>query len=165
MMILFSSHRLTVIRSLCNLNVPFYQSVFLFFFSPIQNMHCHHHHIHQLFFLLQPLVESCMNTEESELHTEQVKSELEKDSDQLRRNEDLVPRRGATSVAWMWFGYEKSDTDQKTALCKICCRPVPTTNSNTSNLFYHLRKNHVKQYRESSQIRATKVSQTEKGEK
>ncbi|XP_019129180.2 zinc finger MYM-type protein 4-like isoform X3 [Larimichthys crocea] len=101
--------------------------------------------------------ESCMNTEESELHTEQVKSELEKDSDQLRRNEDLVPRRGATSVAWMWFGYEKSDTDQKTALCKICCRPVPTTNSNTSNLFYHLRKNHVKQYDECQRIRASKV--------
>lgn len=26
---------------------------------------------------------------------------------------ELIPKIGATSVAWMWFGYEKSDTDQK----------------------------------------------------
>ena len=42
--------------------------------------------------------------------------------------------RGATSVTWTWFGYEKSDTDQKTVLCKICRRPDPTTGSNTTNL-------------------------------
>jgi hypothetical protein len=43
---------------------------------------------------------------------------------------ELVPKRGATSVTWTWFGYEKSDTDQKAILFKICRRPVPTTGSN-----------------------------------
>lgn len=26
----------------------------------------------------------------------------------------------AISLAWTWFGYEKSDTDQETVLCKLC---------------------------------------------
>jgi hypothetical protein len=57
----------------------------------------------------------------------------------------------------MWFGYEKSNTDQKTVLCKICYRPVLTTGSNTTDLFYHLRKDHVKQYEESLRMRPKKV--------
>jgi hypothetical protein len=47
---------------------------------------------------------------------------------------------------------------QKTVHCKICRRPVLTTGSNTTNLFYHLRKNHVKHYRESLQMRPKKYS-------
>ncbi len=88
------------------------------------------------------------NMEESERDTERGNSEQEKDSDQPRQNQELVPKRGATSVAFMRFGYEKSDTDQKTVLWKLCRRPVPTTDSNTTNLFYHLRKSHVKPYGE-----------------
>lgn len=34
---------------------------------------------------------------------------------------DLRPRRGATSVVWMRFGYEKS---RKNILCRICRQPV-----------------------------------------
>ncbi len=78
------------------------------------------------------------------------------ENDQPAQIEELVPKRGATSVAWTWFGYEKSDTDQKTVLCKLCRTPVPTTGSNTTNLFYHLRKNHVKEYGQSLQMRGTK---------
>ena len=33
-------------------------------------------------------------------------------------DKELVPKRGATSVRWTWFGYDKSDTDQKTVLYK-----------------------------------------------
>ena len=88
------------------------------------------------------------NMEEGEGDTERGNSEQE-DSDQPRQNEELVPKRGATSVAWTWFGYEKSDTDQTNVFCKVCRRPVPSTDSNTTNLFQHLRKNHVKQYAES----------------
>ena len=71
----------------------------------------------------------------------------ESERDTEHRDTELLPKRGATSVAWAWFGYEKSDTDQKT---KISRRPVATTGSNTTNLFYRLRKNHVKQYGEST---------------
>lgn len=28
-----------------------------------------------------------------------------------KKIKDLVPKRGSTSVAWTWFGYEKSDMD------------------------------------------------------
>lgn len=57
---------------------------------------------------------------------------------QPRQNEELVPKREATSVAWTWYGDEKSDTDQSIILCKFCRGPVPTTDSNTSHLYYHL---------------------------
>lgn len=51
-------------------------------------------------------------------------------------------------------GLCKYDTDEQTVLCKLCCRLVPT---NTSNLFYHLRKSHVKLNGESLHMRATNV--------
>ncbi len=50
----------------------------------------------------------------------EVIPEQEKDSDQPRQNEDLLPDRGATSVTWTWFGYEKSDAPKKTVVCKLC---------------------------------------------
>ena len=90
------------------------------------------------------------NMEESERDTERGNTEQEKDSDQPRLNEEFVPKRGATSVAWTWFGYEKSNADQKTVLCKVCRRPVPSSDSNTTNLLYHRRKNHVTVQREST---------------
>lgn len=34
------------------------------------------------------------------LHSKQT------ESDWPRQNEDLVPKIGASSVAWIWFGYE-----------------------------------------------------------
>ena len=76
------------------------------------------------------------NKEESEGDTERGNSE-EEDFDQPKQKE-LVPKRGATSVIWTWFGYEKSDTDQKTVLCKVCRRLVPSTDSKTTNLIYLL---------------------------
>lgn len=39
----------------------------------------------------------------------------EQKKDQPRQIEEFVPKGGATSVLWTWFGYEKSDTDQKSA--------------------------------------------------
>lgn len=73
--------------------------------------------------------------------------------DQPTQTEELVPKRGGTSVAWTWFGYKKTDVDQTTVVCKVCRLPVPTTDSNTTNLFYHLRKNHEKDYRESQRAK------------
>ena len=65
------------------------------------------------------------NMEESERDTERVNTEQEKDPDQPRLNEEFVPKRGATSVAWTWFGYEKSNADQKTVLRKVCRKLSP----------------------------------------
>ena len=35
----------------------------------------------------------------------------QEDSDDQPRQSEVIPKRGATSIAW--FGFEKSDTDQK----------------------------------------------------
>ena len=51
----------------------------------------------------------------------QTNMESERDTehgDTEHRDTELVPKRGATTVTWTWFGYEKSDTDQQTVLCK-----------------------------------------------
>lgn len=51
--------------------------------------------------------------EESEWDTERGNSEQETDSNQPRKNKVLMRKRGATSAAWTWFGYEKSDRDNR----------------------------------------------------
>lgn len=44
----------------------------------------------------------------------------EADTSWLReREEKLVTDREATSVVWMWFGYENFDKEQKYILCEI----------------------------------------------
>ncbi len=84
---------------------------------------------------LHDLHEICMkatqtNMEESERDTERGNSKQEKDSDQPRQqNQEVTLKRGTTSVAWTWFGREKFDMEQKTVPCKLCRRPVPTTDS------------------------------------
>lgn len=50
-------------------------------------------------------------------------SKQEEDSNQPRPNQERLAKRGATSVAWRWFGYEESGT---------------------ANFSYHPHKNHVK---------------------
>lgn len=35
------------------------------------------------------------------------------------KDEELVPKKGGF-VVWMWFGYNKSNTNQKTVICKVC---------------------------------------------
>lgn len=60
--------------------------------------------------------------------------------------EALLPKRGGTSVIWLHFGFKKSDTEQKTVICKLCNKSVPSSDANTTNLFYHLKKTHEKEY-------------------
>lgn len=62
--------------------------------------------------------------------------------DQAKQIEELVPKRGPTSVAWAWFSYEKCDMEEKTA--QIIQENGP---------HHHLRENHIKEYRESLWIR------------
>lgn len=47
-----------------------------------------------------------------------------------RQNEEHIPKRGVTSVAWKLYAYEKSDTDQKKVLRKQTPTPL---NSFTTN--------------------------------
>lgn len=50
--------------------------------------------------------------------------------------------------------------------CNWCCRPVPTTDSRTTNCFNWLRKNHVSAKRQqSSQVGKTSTGKKEKGKK
>ena len=83
------------------------------------------------------------NIEESKCVTERVNSEQKLWL--ANTDKELAPNRGIASVAWMRFGYEEPDMDQKTIL--IYFRPVATTDSNNTNLLYHLFQNQVKQYR------------------
>ncbi|XP_077411679.1 E3 SUMO-protein ligase ZBED1-like isoform X2 [Vanacampus margaritifer] len=68
--------------------------------------------------------------------------------------EELVPKRGSrSSMVWLWFGFKTSDIEQKTVICKTCHRKIATSDSNTSNLFYHLKTRHEELYIESVRMR------------
>ncbi len=67
--------------------------------------------------------------------------------------EELVPKKGAPSVVWNFFGFRKSDNEQKAILCKACRATVVAGGGNTSNLFHHLKMKHAKQYYESQKMR------------
>ena len=67
--------------------------------------------------------------------------------------EELVPKKGATSVVWNFFGFRKSDNEQNVILCKECRATVAAGGGNTSNLFHHLKIKHAKQYYESQKMR------------
>uniref|UniRef100_A0AAR2J935 BED-type domain-containing protein n=1 Tax=Pygocentrus nattereri TaxID=42514 RepID=A0AAR2J935_PYGNA len=70
---------------------------------------------------------------------------------------DLIPRRGSSSLAWRWFGFEKTDVGQKTPICKLCKKAVAVKESSTTNLFHHLRTNHRKDYEEYEKLREIAV--------
>ncbi|XP_019715163.1 zinc finger BED domain-containing protein 1-like [Hippocampus comes] len=67
--------------------------------------------------------------------------------------EELVPKRGALSVVWRYFGFRKSDFDQKNILCKICLSKVAASGGNTSNLLHHLSRRHVSEYEECMKLK------------
>ena len=62
--------------------------------------------------------------------------------------EQVVPRKGSTSIVWGFFGFAESDADQKAVLCKECRRVVSAPQGNTTNLFNHLKKHHKPKYDE-----------------
>ncbi|KAK7934198.1 hypothetical protein WMY93_005094 [Mugilogobius chulae] len=67
--------------------------------------------------------------------------------------ETLIARRGSTSLAWKWFGFERTDVRQLSPICKICNKPVSVKSSSTTNLFHHLRTSHRIQYEEYERLR------------
>lgn len=84
---------------------------------------------------------SCPESQPSEIAT------------QAPQEEALLTKRGGTSVIWLHFGFKRSDTEQKTAICKLCNKTIPAPDANTTNLFYHLKKVHEKEYTRIQKIR------------
>ncbi|XP_077361925.1 E3 SUMO-protein ligase ZBED1-like isoform X2 [Festucalex cinctus] len=71
---------------------------------------------------------------------------VEISEDENEESDGIVPKRGAQSVVWRYFGFRKSDYNQKTILCTICLTKVAATGGNTSNLLHHLSRKHVSEY-------------------
>ncbi|XP_057713979.1 E3 SUMO-protein ligase ZBED1-like [Corythoichthys intestinalis] len=87
----------------------------------------------------------------------QVKTEPKEEGEE-EDDDELVPKRGnRSSTVWLWFGFKTSDIDQKTVICKTCRRQIATSDSNTSNLFYHLKTRHEALYLESLRMRESVI--------
>ena len=41
----------------------------------------------------------------------------------VHTDEELIHKKGATSVVWKWFGYKQSDIEQ-TVPCKVCRKSI-----------------------------------------
>ena len=52
------------------------------------------------------------------IQTRVLNNSQSQQDDQPTQTEELVPKKGGTSVAWKWFGFKKTDTDQTTVICK-----------------------------------------------
>lgn len=70
-------------------------------------------------------------------HLSESKSSLSASDD------DLVHKKGVTSIEWKWFGYKRSDLQQSTIFSKICKQTVTAKGGNTTNLFHHLKQKHT----------------------
>lgn len=53
---------------------------------------------------------------------------------EIKREKKLVPTIGAASAICVWFGNEKSDTEEKTVLGKICRRLASISDSGTTKI-------------------------------
>ncbi|RXN23605.1 zinc finger BED domain-containing 1-like protein [Labeo rohita] len=80
------------------------------------------------------------------------------DEENVTDKEELLPKRGAMSVVWKYFGFKKSDVDQTTIICKCCRAKVVAAGGNTSNLLHYLRHKHVLEYEECMKLRSASSS-------
>lgn len=62
--------------------------------------------------------------------------------------EELLPKRGAVSIVWRFFGFKRSDVAQTTIYCKCCRSRVVAKGGSTSNLLHHLSRRHVAEYQQ-----------------
>ena len=67
-------------------------------------------------------------------------------------SKELVAKRGSSSIIWNWFGYDKSDMEQNSVICKVCKKTVIAKVGNTINLFHHLKHQHKPEYDESQKM-------------
>ena len=68
--------------------------------------------------------------------------------------EELVPRRGSSSVIWKYFGFRASDTNQQKTMCKVCRRVVAASQANTTHFFSHLKGHHRIEYEDCMKARS-----------
>ena len=72
--------------------------------------------------------------------------------------EELVKKKGATSIIWNWFGLKRSDEQQQAILCRMCGATMLAKSGNTTNLFYHLKMKRVTEYHECQAMQPTPSS-------
>ena len=70
-----------------------------------------------------------------------------------------MPRNGATSIVWTCFGFRASDVKQEHVICKESNKVVSAPQSNTTNLFNHLKKHHKPKYEQCMKAKAYVNSQ------
>lgn len=58
----------------------------------------------------------------------------------------FVPKSGAYSEVWAYFGFKPDDETQRTIYCKQCLAIVCAPKGNTTNLFNRLKSNRIQQY-------------------
>lgn len=73
---------------------------------------------------------------------------------------ELIPKKGAVSVVWKYFGFKKSDADQTRVICKCCRANVLAAGGNTSNLLHHLRHNHILDYEDCMKVKSASSPQS-----
>ena len=61
---------------------------------------------------------------------------------------ELVPKKGLHSVVWKYFGFKQDDEGQSDVICKACFALVAALQSNTTNLYQHLKCHHKLQFDE-----------------
>ena len=65
---------------------------------------------------------------------------------------NLTDKRNSTAKVWKYFGLQLDEngkaSDVNNPMCHLCSMPVSVKNSNTSNLYSHLMKQHPEQYEE-----------------
>ena len=74
------------------------------------------------------------------------------------QTEELVKKKGATSIIWNWFGFKRTDEQQQAILCRVCAATILAKSGNTTNLFYHLKTKHIGEYHESQAMQPTPSS-------
>ena len=78
---------------------------------------------------------------------------------------NLVKKKNTKSAAWNFFGLKANEhgvsipSAKHWPICKICYKSVPCKSGNTTNLFAHLRKQHLENTKK--QIRVFKEIKTE----
>ena len=74
------------------------------------------------------------------------------------QTEELVKKKGATSIIWNWFGFKRTDEQQQAILYRVCGATILAKIGNTTNLFYHLKTKHIGEYHESQAMQPTPSS-------
>ncbi|KAG2463510.1 KDM4B demethylase, partial [Polypterus senegalus] len=78
--------------------------------------------------------------------------------------EELLPKKGALSVVWRYFGFKRPDVDQTIIYCKCYRAKAVAGGSNTNNLLHHLSRKHALQYHECMELRLTPSTSSGKTE-